>query len=64
MRDVISNWDYKCLENETNDFKDSVSTGEVIIQTLAKKLQAKLDHNIYRLRLSETDNNRFCWRPN
>jgi 6-pyruvoyl tetrahydropterin synthase/QueD family protein len=63
IKNIVSIWDHKDLAREVDDFKDVNTTGEQIIQILSKKLEQCLEFELYRVRLWETDNNRFCFRP-
>lgn len=62
LSSTLSEWDYKHLELETEDFKNTPSTGENIIQILWKKLDSQFKGNLYRLRIWETPNNRITLR--
>ena len=62
VRDVITPWDFHHLNLDTDDFKGKVTTGENIIEVLWHKLNPKLDSRLTRLRLWETENNRFSLR--
>jgi 6-pyruvoyltetrahydropterin/6-carboxytetrahydropterin synthase len=62
MRDALGSWDNRHLDLETDDFKESPSTGENIVKTLWGKLDGPLDQQLVRLRLWETKNNRFTLR--
>ncbi|MFC1770529.1 6-pyruvoyl tetrahydropterin synthase family protein [Candidatus Margulisiibacteriota bacterium] len=62
MSGLVQDWDHKYLEQETADFKNRISTGEEIVQVLRTKILKSLPADLYRLRLWETENNRFCWR--
>jgi 6-pyruvoyltetrahydropterin/6-carboxytetrahydropterin synthase len=55
-------WENKHLDLETNDFKKIPSTGENIVRTLWERLDPQLDDRLIRLRLWETNNNRFTLR--
>jgi len=59
---VLEDWDYKHLDLETEDFQDKPSTGENIVQVLWSKLDGRFEPGLHRLRLWETDNNRFTLR--
>ena len=66
MRDAIDqcldSWRDKHLDLETEEFRDRPSTGENIVRALWSKLDKSLDYKLVRLRLWETDNNRFTLR--
>ncbi len=62
VRDVINPWDFRHLNLDTDDFKGKVTTGENIVAVLWEKLEDRFNSNLHRLRLWETDNNRFCLR--
>lgn len=62
LSSALAEWDYKYLELETPDFKNTPSTGENIVQILWNKLDPKFNHNLYRLRIWETPNNRITLR--
>ena len=55
-------WQNKHLDLETEEFRETPSTGENIVQMLWPKLDAKLDGRVMRVRLAETANNRFTLR--
>lgn len=63
---VLQEWNYKHLDLETGDFKDKPSTGENIVSTLWWKLNPRFESGsgtgLHRLRLWETNNNRFTLR--
>ena len=52
------------LDLETEEFRDHASTGENIVRALWPKLDNTLQQRLVRLRLWETDNNRFTLRRN
>ena len=62
LNKVLEDWDYKHLDLETGDFQDKPSTGENILQVLRSKLDSRFEPGLHRLRLWETDNNRFTLR--
>ncbi len=62
LSSTLSEWDYKHLELETEDFKNTPSTGENIIEILWKKLDPQYNGNLHRLRIWETPNNRITLR--
>jgi 6-pyruvoyltetrahydropterin/6-carboxytetrahydropterin synthase len=59
---ALKPWDYKHLDLDTDDFSDMPSTGEDIIRVLWPRAEEAIDHNLHRLRLWETPNNRFTLR--
>lgn len=62
MTGAVSEWDNRHLDLETDDFRETPSTGENIVRALWGKLDKPLDHHLVRLRLWETRNNRFTLR--
>ena len=62
LADILKPWAYKHLDMDTDDFKDSPSTGENIVAKLWPRLDPALDGRLVRLRLWETPNNRFTLR--
>jgi 6-pyruvoyltetrahydropterin/6-carboxytetrahydropterin synthase len=62
VRDALDLWDQCHLDLDTDDFRDSPSTGENIACLLWPRLDTRLDSLLVRLRLFETDNNRFTLR--
>jgi 6-pyruvoyltetrahydropterin/6-carboxytetrahydropterin synthase len=62
MRDALDLWDQTHLDLDTEDFRDSPSTGENMARLLWPRLDARLDGLLARLRLFETENNRFTLR--
>jgi 6-pyruvoyltetrahydropterin/6-carboxytetrahydropterin synthase len=62
MRDTLDLWDQSHLDLDTEDFHDSPSTGENIARVLWPRLDTRLDGLLVRLRLFETENNRFTLR--
>ena len=55
-------WQDKHLDLETDEFRDTPSTGENIVQALWPKIDQPLNGRLTRLRLAETANNRFTLR--
>lgn len=62
LKAAIADWHYMHLDLDTRDFNDCVSTGENIIRKLCPRLEQKLGHDVWRLRLWETPNNCFTLR--
>ncbi len=62
VKQALDDWDYRHLDEDTDDFKDRPSTGENIIQVLHRRLEDSLNLPVNRLRLWETPNNRFTLR--
>jgi 6-pyruvoyltetrahydropterin/6-carboxytetrahydropterin synthase len=61
---ALAPWRDKHLDLETEEFRDRPSTGENIVRALWPKLDSALQQQLVRLRLWETDNNRFTLRRN
>jgi 6-pyruvoyltetrahydropterin/6-carboxytetrahydropterin synthase len=59
---VLRDWDDRHLDLETSDFREIPSTGENIVRALWGKLDNPLEHHLVRLRVWETNNNRFTLR--
>jgi len=58
--DVLSELDYRHLDQEVPFFKDHISTGEIIIQYLWMRISERLPEGLlYHIRLWETNNNYF-----
>jgi 6-pyruvoyltetrahydropterin/6-carboxytetrahydropterin synthase len=62
IEESLKPWQDRHLDLETEDFRDAPSTGENIVRTLWPKIDNRLDHQLVRLRLWETANNRFTLR--
>lgn len=62
MTEVLSEYDYKHLDQESADFADCPSTGENIVSSLWKKFEIALEGKLSRVRLWETPNNLFTMR--
>jgi len=62
MTGAVSEWDNRHLDLETDDFRETPSTGENIVRALWGKLDSPLKQKLIRLRLWETKNNRFTLR--
>ena len=55
-------WKDRHLDLETDDFQKTPSTGENIVRALWLKIDQRVSHQLVRLRLWETANNRFTLR--
>jgi 6-pyruvoyltetrahydropterin/6-carboxytetrahydropterin synthase len=62
LRDALDIWDQTHLDIDGEDFRDAPSTGENIACALWPRLDTRLDGLLARLRLFETENNRFTLR--
>lgn len=62
IEEALRPWQDKHLDLETEEFRTAPSTGENIVRALWPKLNAHLNHQLVRLRLWETPNNRFTLR--
>ena len=62
LQDSIAPWQDRHLDLETEDFKNSSSTGENIVRALWSKVDSRVNQQLVRLRLWETNNNRFTLR--
>jgi 6-pyruvoyltetrahydropterin/6-carboxytetrahydropterin synthase len=62
LRQAISPWRDKHLDLETKEFHERPSTGENIVRALWPKIDSALQQRLVRLRLWETENNRFTLR--
>jgi 6-pyruvoyltetrahydropterin/6-carboxytetrahydropterin synthase len=59
---ALDAWRNKHLDLETQEFRSHPSTGENIVRALWPKLDSALEQRLVRLRLWETENNRFTLR--
>jgi len=59
---VVDRWDGKHLDREVEEFRGLPSTGENILTVLWPRLDGLLEGRLARLRLLETENNRFTAR--
>lgn len=59
---VLDPWDQRHLDRDIEAFGSALSTGENIVRLLWPALNERLDGRLTRLRLSETENNRFTLR--
>src|SRR6266404_5202546 len=62
LSDSIEPWQNRHLDLETDDFQKISSTGENIVHALWSKVDSRVNHQLVRLRLWETVNNRFTLR--
>jgi len=62
LKDSLAPWQDRHLDLETKDFRETPSTGENIVRALWPKIDTRLGHQLVRLRLWETTNNRFTLR--
>ena len=59
---ALAPWQDKHLDRETDEFRETPSTGENIVRALWPRMSRQLDDRLVRLRLWETPNNRFTLR--
>jgi len=62
IKESLAPWQDRHLDLETEDFREAPSTGENIVRALWPKIDNRLNHQLVRLRLWETPNNRFTLR--
>jgi 6-pyruvoyltetrahydropterin/6-carboxytetrahydropterin synthase len=62
MKESLAPWQDRHLDLETEDFRETPSTGENIVRALWPKIDNRVNQNLVRLRLWETPNNRFTLR--
>lgn len=62
LSSTIAPWDRRHLDREVEEFRERTSTGENIVAALWPRLDAALDRKLTRVRLFETENNRFTAR--
>jgi 6-pyruvoyltetrahydropterin/6-carboxytetrahydropterin synthase len=62
LGESIAPWQDRHLDLETEDFRESTSTGENIVRALWPKIDSRVKNQLVRLRLWETANNRFTLR--
>jgi 6-pyruvoyltetrahydropterin/6-carboxytetrahydropterin synthase len=62
LKDSLESWQDRHLDLETEDFRETPSTGENIVRALWPKIDNRLSQQLVRLRLWETPNNRFTLR--
>ena len=59
-REVVERYDHKHLNDDVEDFKGLVPTGENILRVIWERLREKVPkQKIYKLKLIETSNNYF-----
>ena len=62
IHESLKPWQDRHLDLETEDFRGASSTGENIVRALWPKIDNRVNHQLVRLRLWETTNNRFTLR--
>ncbi len=62
LAEVLAEWDGRHLDREAPEFRERPSTGENIVTVLWPRLDGLLGGRLTRLRLIETENNRFTVR--
>src|SRR5436190_5883976 len=62
IQESLEPWGDRHLDLETEDFRNSPSTGENIVRALWPRIDNRLNQQLVRLRLWETPNNRFTLR--
>ena len=62
IAEALEPWQDRHLDLETDDFRESSSTGENIVRALWPKIDNRVGQRLVRLRLWETPNNRFTLR--
>jgi len=62
IEESLAAWRDRHLDLETEDFRDTPSTGENIVRALWPKIDNRVGQRLVRLRLWETANNRFTLR--
>ncbi len=62
LQESIKPWQNRHLDLETEEFRNISSTGENIVRALWSKIDNRVNHQLVRLRLWETKNNRFTLR--
>src|SRR5712691_10852498 len=62
MKESLAPWQDRHLDLETEDFRETPSTGENIVRALWPKIDNRVNQQLVRLRLWETPNNRFTLR--
>jgi len=62
IEESLRPWQDRHLDLDVDDFREIPSTGENIVRALWPKIDNRLNHQLVRLRLGETANNRFTLR--
>jgi 6-pyruvoyltetrahydropterin/6-carboxytetrahydropterin synthase len=62
VSESVEPWQDRHLDLETEDFRESTSTGENIVRALWPRIDSRVKNQLVRLRLWETANNRFTLR--
>ena len=62
VHESLKPWQDRHLDLETEDFRNAPSTGENIVRALWPKIDNRVNQQLVRLRLWETNNNRFTLR--
>ena len=62
IQESLEPWRDRHLDLETEDFRNSTSTGENIVRALWPRIDNRVNQQLVRLRLWETANNRFTLR--
>jgi 6-pyruvoyltetrahydropterin/6-carboxytetrahydropterin synthase len=62
VQESLQPWQDRHLDLETEDFREVPSIGENIVRALWPKIDHRTNHQLVRLRLWETANNRFTLR--
>jgi 6-pyruvoyltetrahydropterin/6-carboxytetrahydropterin synthase len=62
IHESLRAWEDRHLDLETEDFRNSPSTGENIVRALWPKIDSRVNRQLVRLRLWETNNNLFTLR--
>jgi 6-pyruvoyltetrahydropterin/6-carboxytetrahydropterin synthase len=62
LHESIRPWQDRHLDLETEEFRKTASTGENIVRALWPKIDNRVNQQLVRLRLWETNNNRFTLR--
>ncbi len=62
IEESLRPWQDRHLDLDVDDFRERPSTGENIVRALWPKIDNRLNHQLVRLRLWETANNRFTLR--
>lgn len=62
MEESLEPWQDRHLDLETDEFRETPSTGENIVRMLWPKIDSRVGQRLVRLRLWETANNRFTLR--